>query len=133
MTETTADYPPGEYAIVELFGHTTLIGRITEVERFGTKMLAIEALFRDTLLPPILHGGAAIYRLTPCEPDVAFAKQPREGWQLPAQIKAIIPPLLLETAGSAPVIDPDPFGGTDPDDDDDDRDRFDPDVDRHGR
>lgn len=34
-------YPPGEYAICELFGHTTLVGRITEIERFGTKMLAI--------------------------------------------------------------------------------------------
>ena len=41
-----SNYPPGDYAIVELLGHTTLVGRITEVEKFGTKMLAIETLFK---------------------------------------------------------------------------------------
>ena len=34
MSETV-ERPPGEYAIVELFGHTTLVGRISEIERFG--------------------------------------------------------------------------------------------------
>ena len=40
MSEAAA-HPPGEYAIVELFGHTTLVGRIAEVERFGAKMMAL--------------------------------------------------------------------------------------------
>jgi hypothetical protein len=64
----TVEYPPGEYAIVELFGHTTLVGRIAEVERFGTKMLAIEPLYDGQLLGCVFHGGASIYRLTPCTP-----------------------------------------------------------------
>ena len=38
----------GEYAIVELFGHTTLVGRVAEVERFGAKMLALEPIFAGT-------------------------------------------------------------------------------------
>ncbi len=94
MSET-ASHPPGEYAIVELFGHTTLVGRISEVERFGTKMLALEPLFCDHLLPVVLHGGAAIYRMTPCDAATAWAKQPRSEYHLPAAIRCIVPPLLL--------------------------------------
>jgi len=101
MSEAAA-YPPGEYAIVELFGHTTLVGRIAEVERFGAKMLALEPLFGGELLPAIFHGGSSIYRLTPCSAEVAHARQPREAWQVPAPIRAILPAAML----TAP-IDPD--------------------------
>jgi hypothetical protein len=87
--------PDGEYAIVELFGHTTLVGRITEVERFGAKMLAMEPLFAGELLAPAYHGGPAIYRLTPCARKVAWERQHRERWQLPAAIKATLPPEAL--------------------------------------
>lgn len=103
MTETVMqarDLPAGEYAIVELMGHTTLVGRISEVERFGAKMLALEPLFRDMLLPAIFHGGAAIYRLTPCSAEVAFAKQPKQAWQIPTAIQCILPPLMLEASAS---------------------------------
>jgi hypothetical protein len=103
------DHPPGEYAIIELFGHTTLVGRIAEVERFGTKMLAIEPLFDDTLLGVVFHGGAAIYRLTPCSAAVAYARQPRQGYQLPPSIRAILPDALLESSSIEP--DDDDYGG----------------------
>jgi hypothetical protein len=98
-------HPPGEYAIVELFGHTTLVGRIEEIERFGAKMLALEPLFRDTLLPAVFHGGAAIYRLTPCPAAVAFARQPRQEYQLPTSIRCIVPELLLAAPADSAVID----------------------------
>ena len=88
-------YPPGDYAIVELFGHTTLVGRIAEVERFGAKMLVIEPLFAGEFLPAIFHGGAAIYRLTPCSAEVAFKQQPKQEWQLPTSIRCIVPLSLL--------------------------------------
>ena len=114
-TEATQDaapinYPEGDYAIVELFGHTTLIGRVAEVERFGAKFLALEPLFNGTLLPAIFHGGAAIYRLTPCSPEVAFKRQPTHAYQLPPAVVAIVPPALLpnparEAAYSSPDID----------------------------
>jgi hypothetical protein len=102
QAETTAEpapkwraLPPGEWAIVELFGHTTLVGRISEVERFGAKMLALEPLFKGELLPVIFHGGAAIYRLTPCSAQVAWDKQPQQEYQLPPSVRCIVPPALL--------------------------------------
>jgi hypothetical protein len=109
-------HPPGEYAIVELFGHTTLVGRVTEVERFGAKMMALEPLFANELLPAVFHGGAAIYRLTPCSAEVAFARQPREAWQLPAPIRCIVPATLLAAASAS--IDPTEEEDDEPDDND---------------
>ena len=93
------DYPPGEYAIVELMGHSVLIGRYAEVEAFGTKMLAIEPLFNDTLLPAVLQAGGAISRLTPCSAAVAFSRQPRQIYQLPGPVRAVVPAALLPAPG----------------------------------
>lgn len=87
--------PMGEYAIVELFGHTTLVGRITEVERFGAKMMALEPIFNKHLLGPVYHGGAAIYRLTPCSPQIAWDRQHKESWSLPPSIRVVVPPEAL--------------------------------------
>lgn len=88
-------YPPGDYAIVELMGHTTLVGRIAEVERFGAKMLGIEPLFNGEFLPVVFQGGASIYRLTQCTAEVAFKHQPKHEGQLPAPIRATVPAALL--------------------------------------
>lgn len=110
---TAADLPAGEYAIVELFGHQTLVGRVQEVERFGTKMLALEPLFQNKLLEAVLHGGAAIYRMTPCSPEIAWKQQPRKEWQLPASIRVTVPIALLT---SEPAIDAIPDFDPDPDD-----------------
>lgn len=106
--------PCGDFAILELFGHTTLVGRYAEVERFGSKMLALEPLFNDTLLPVVFHGGAAIYRLTPCSVDVAYEQQPRHGYQLPLAIKAIVPQAMIAAErvaerGTAPFGRDDPY------------------------
>lgn len=90
-----SELPLGQYAIIELFGHQTLVGRIEEVERFGTKMLSVEILFRNELLPAALHGGAAIYRLTPCSADIARSKQHTEEWHLPTAIRSTLPPTAL--------------------------------------
>lgn len=92
---TAAELPEGSYAIVELFGHQTLVGRYTEIELFGTKMLALESLFNGRLLGPSFHGGAAIYRLTPCTAEIAWLKQPRRDYELPPSIAATVPPELL--------------------------------------
>lgn len=90
-------HPPGEYAIVEIMGHQTLVGRIAEVTRFGAGMLQIEPIFAGEILPPILQGGAAIYRLTPCSAEIAFARAPKatQRWALPDTIKATLPPALI--------------------------------------
>lgn len=94
MNQAT-DLPPGEYAIVEALGHRTLIGRVTEVERFGTRLLQVEPLFGEAMLGPVLLGGGSIYQLTPCEPAVAWAQRPRAAYQLPTSVQTTLPPLAL--------------------------------------
>lgn len=95
-TETEpAALPEGDYAIVEVLGHRTMIGRISEVERFGTKLCAIEPIFEGKLLPAVLIGGSSIYQLTQCSAEVALAKAPKERWQMPASIVATLPPAAL--------------------------------------
>jgi hypothetical protein len=90
------DQPPaGEYAIVEVLGHRTIVGRVEEVERFGTKLMSIEPLFQGQLLAAVLIGGSSIYQFTPCSADVAALRQPKENWQLPASIRAALPPEML--------------------------------------
>lgn len=118
MSDQIIDYPPGDYAIVELFGHQTLVGRVTEVERFGTKMLALEAIYRSTLLPATLHGGASIYRMTPCDAETAFRQQPRHDWQLPASLRTILPPIALPAASDDLDVERDVFGADIGDQDD---------------
>lgn len=114
-------YPPGDYAIVEIMGHTTMVGRITEVERFGTKMLAIEPLFAGQLLGPIYQGGASIYRLTPCSAEIAYREQPKSSWQLPSALRMIVPPALLEAPEARELIDEDSEEEPNGDDDFDER------------
>lgn len=109
--ELPQELPAGDYAIVELFGHTTLIGRYTEVERFGTKMLALEPLFNGAMLPAVFHGGAAIYRLTPCSPEVAWRRQPKRNFELPPAILATVPLAML------PPVEPAAVWADDEDDD----------------
>ncbi|MBU6246496.1 MAG: hypothetical protein KGN77_01970 [Xanthomonadaceae bacterium] len=87
--------PPGDYAIVELFGHTSLIGRIAEIERFGNRMLQIEPLFRGELLPAVFYGGSAIYGITPCSATTALRRHPQQEYGLPATIRATLQPAAL--------------------------------------
>ena len=109
--------PEGQYAIVELMGHTTLVGRVTEIERFGTKMMGIEVLFAGQLLPVILQGGAAIYRLTMCSPETAWKRQhkPEHVWALPDPVRAILPVALLPAPTVANAVN---YEGEHGDDDD---------------
>ena len=59
-TIAAGSMPEGEYAIVEALGHRTLVGRVEEIERFGTKMLQVEPLFGDVMLGPVLLGVGSI-------------------------------------------------------------------------
>lgn len=94
--------PEGEYAIVEALGHRTLVGRVTEVERFGTKMLQVEPMFGDVMLGPVLLGGGSIYQFTPCAPEVAFARRPKHAYQLPASVAATVPAVALPDNSELP-------------------------------
>jgi hypothetical protein len=113
VTEPLPPLPAGDYCIAEIFGHQTIVGRYREVEKFGVKMLAIEPLFNDVLLDCVFHGGASIYRLTPCSSEVAREQQPKHGYQLPPAIKAIVPAGLLPAPGTNAA-----YGRYESDDDD---------------
>lgn len=101
---TAAELPDGEYAIVECLGHQTLVGRVTEIERFGTKLLAIEPIWNDALLPVTYRGGASIYAFTPCTKEVAIERRAKQDWDLPVAVRAAMPPALLE--GPEPEFSP---------------------------
>jgi hypothetical protein len=113
--------PDGEYAIVEIFGHVTLIGRIEEVERFGTKMLAIEPIYQRALLPPVYYGGSALYGLTPCSAATALQRGPTEPYQLPLALRSTLVPLAIPHGaeeGLPPDTQEPPRGHGDQDEDD---------------
>lgn len=88
-------HPPGEYAIVEILGYQTLVGRFEEVQRFGTAMLKIEPIFNGRLLDPVYQGGASIYRFNPCSAAQAFERAPTESYHLPAAVRVLMPPEAL--------------------------------------
>lgn len=58
-----------EWAILELFGHRQLAGKITEVDRFGVKFCRIDIPSE----PPVtqFYGGAAIYGITITTEEIA--------------------------------------------------------------
>lgn len=87
--------PYGEYAIVEVLGHRTLVGRVAEVERFGTKFLAVEPVFQGRLLANVLIGGASIYQFTPCSAATALRNAPTQDYQLTASVRATLAPAAL--------------------------------------
>lgn len=94
--------PAGDYAIVEALGHRTMVGRVAEVERFGTKMLKVEPLFDDWLLDPVFVGGTSLYQFTPCSAEVAFARRPRALYQLPPSVAATVPVAALPSNDELP-------------------------------
>jgi hypothetical protein len=94
--------PAGDYAIVEVLGHRTLIGRVEEVERFGTKLMSIQPLFNGQLLDPVLIGGSSIYQFTPCSAAIAEKQQATEDWQLPSSVRAALPPAALPAPEDEP-------------------------------
>ena len=102
LISTAADLPEGEYAIVEALGHRTLVGRVAEIERFGTKMLQVEPLFGTVMLGPVLLGGGSIYQFTPCKPEIAYARRPQQAYNLPASVAATVPPIALPSNEELP-------------------------------
>jgi hypothetical protein len=116
FTSLAADsLPEGEFAIVEAFGHRTLVGRVAEVERFGTKMLQVEPFFGDVMLGPVLLGGGSIYQFTPCTASIAYARRPRATYELPSSVAATIPPIALPSNAELPgfLCDDDEFDSAD--------------------
>lgn len=91
--ETDASVPvaanDGDYAIVEIMGHRKLVGRISEVERYGVKFLRVEPMFKGSILGvETLVQPASIFCLTPVEHATAVRFAPIERYNLPDVIAA---------------------------------------------
>ncbi|OJY65495.1 MAG: hypothetical protein BGP16_12775 [Sphingobium sp. 66-54] len=95
--------PEGDYAIVEVMGHRTLVGRLSEVERFGTKFAQIEPIFQGELLAPVMIGGQSIYQLTPCSAFTAFKRAPTSIYGLPPSVAANLPATALPAPSPSPA------------------------------
>lgn len=73
MNETPAPATASgaRYAVVELMGHATHIGLLTEVDMFGSKLGQVEALQPDGTTVTVHFGGGAVYRITATTEEAA--------------------------------------------------------------
>lgn len=79
-----AEESPSEYARVEILGYRTHVGRISEVEKFGTKLLRVDVpkgKFENGFTT-YFYGGGSIYGITPC--DLAFVERANRDQTPPA-------------------------------------------------
>lgn len=59
--------PPAEqWALVEIFGHRSHMGRLVEVERFGAKLMRVDVPTADpNVFETHYYGGSAIFSIRP--------------------------------------------------------------------
>ena len=82
--QSTADQTEAEqeYAVIEIFGHRRIAGRVTEVEKYGAKLLRIDiptnGKFENGFTSQ-MYGGASLFSVTPCDlATVEKANRPYE-------------------------------------------------------
>lgn len=59
------------WARVEIFGHRTHYGRISEVEQFSAKMMRVDVPTADGAFETHIYGGAAIFGMQPMTEEKA--------------------------------------------------------------
>jgi len=90
-----AETPP-TFAKVELMGHVTLVGRLTEEEKFGCKLGRLDVPNADGTWTTVYFGGASVYRITVCTEAVArvlaqkSSPAPVSAWDFPKPAVAAI-------------------------------------------
>lgn len=103
--------PQESWAIVELMGHVTMAGRLSEEERFGSKMGRVDVPTNDGGFTTVYFGGSSVYRITPVSEAIARVKarshqpHPIYSYELPP-------------AADMPTIGALAYDSHDPDDDD---------------
>lgn len=128
--ETTPDFPEGQYARVELMGHRTLWGRISEVTCFGAAMLKIEPIVGGKIVSDgeVLTGAGSIYCLTKVTPAIAFAHAPAQPGYGDNTLRLIAPPAQGLDLDAVPDVRPaPPRHSDDANDDADDEHHYDDD------
>ncbi len=90
----STDTVPETWAIVELMGHVKLAGRLTEEEKFGSKLGRLDIPQADGSFMTRYFGGASVYSISVVSEEVArhVSKQtspaPVSAWDFP---KAALP------------------------------------------
>lgn len=112
--ERAESSPDEQWAIVELMGHVTIIGRITEQAFAGAPMLRIER--PDGRIQRV--SAASLYRVTDCTPGeaaTAYAEMARWGGTgLPGGLTQPRPAIAAgEDDGDSFACDPDEGDGGD--------------------
>lgn len=82
MSDENVEAPaPATWAILELMGHRTRAGILTEIERYGQKMARIDIPFGPGPgeFTTEIYGGSAIYSERPCTEEVGRAMAERIG------------------------------------------------------
>lgn len=86
-----------EWAILEIMGHQTYAGRVTEQTVGGASFVRVDVPAVDQLQPfTKLFGASSIYCITPVTEAVARARaatlkqQPLDIWDLPDSIKSAV-------------------------------------------
>lgn len=70
--QSTEIKPIQTWAVVELMGHVKTAGMVSEESHFGTVLLRVDVPAVDRQIARTeFYGGGAIYRLIPCEEQVA--------------------------------------------------------------
>lgn len=76
------------WAKVEMMGHVTIAGRVSEVEMFGGKLGRVEVPQPDGTFATQFFGAGSVYRITAVSEEVARAiasrvAPPISAWDLP--------------------------------------------------
>jgi len=78
-----------QWGILELMGHVRLAGRISEEERYGSKLGRIDIPGKDGTFTTQFFSGSSIYRLTITTEEVArqiassCSPAPIQPWEFP--------------------------------------------------
>jgi len=90
------------WAIVELMGHVRIAGKVTEEEKFGSKMGRIDIPHGDGFVTQYF-GGNSVYRITFVTEEVArhvcksTSVAPVSVWDFPKQIESKTPQVVVDT------------------------------------
>lgn len=100
-----------EWAILEIMGHNTYAGRVSEQTVGGASFVRVDVPAVESLQPfTKLFGASSIYCITPVTEEVARARaatlrqQPLTVWDLPESVKAAVRTVERLNAPPAPQM-----------------------------